>query len=188
MSRHESRSKQILLPLIEGKTLSLWRWQIRILERWIAKTVAVNEMGYPGGKSVIQSDLRLLKRYGNLKKNWIIWIGMAAHGGRGLATSYNLLAHPGVTADGKHGVGYASCTVLLIGRLVVFALVSANFGFGVNKGAPVAPKLRVISPDAQFLDWPPQQNLSDREIMLLTETLVRIFKGPAPPDGGFFRG
>jgi hypothetical protein len=78
MSRHESRVKDILLALIEMRPISLRRAQIRILERWIAKTVAINEMGYPGVKTVIPSDLALIKRYRNLTKNWKIYIGRNA--------------------------------------------------------------------------------------------------------------
>ena len=184
MSVLENSVIPILSPIIRGEHLSLNQHELRTIERWVAKTTIVNEIGYPGQITIPEPNRQIVKDEGTLPSYWQIFIGQGISADGQFGSSYSSAS---MTPVREGPPVYASCTVLLIGTLVILVLVSPNLALHFNEKSGFGAKLRRVSPNMGVLRWPPEETLTDSDVLLLTEALGRAISGPEAPSLGLFR-
>lgn len=177
MSRMETRTRPILMPLIQGLPHSISTFDLKVLATWIAKTVMVAEYIHPGHIAI--PDLERLHLMANLAPpdNWMIWI--ADYRGlkwRSLALSHHMgkLLPPKPTEPADKPLGPDThVTSIGIGRLFIQVGVSAH-GFDMENDA-----FRLVWPlSGLSLSWPPARPIDDAEADHVANSLIRISRLP----------
>jgi hypothetical protein len=75
MSRLQTETKPILLPLLTGQSTTLYRKQQTILARWIAMSIMTADFRPPADPAISQGERARVMAGNRVGSNWRIWIG-----------------------------------------------------------------------------------------------------------------
>jgi hypothetical protein len=181
MSRLERRTQPLLRRLIQGKPVKIDRRAQKRLARWFALKVAIHECGCDNPPTVPVADLAVIRRNGRLPDHWHIWIA-CTDVEREPGSAYNLASIPvPVGSDGKVFKLYGSSTVLVGGRLVLFAFVIPGLRFQ-NSFARFGDLLQPVFPPAKPIVWPPEKHAGRKVLLQLAQAVSIAMENTRLPD------
>lgn len=186
MSRMETRTRPILMRLIQGISHRLSTFDQAILASWVAKTIMVAEFAYPNAIAI--SDEERLRMYASTEilDHWTIWI--ADYKGvswRNLAMAHHICAlAPGLSSEPLNPEMVAppdtQFTSIGMGHLFIQAVsTSTRVKFGLNDDT-VSDLKQIWPRTGRDIQWPPLGFLTDAMADYVAASLGRITGLPDP--------
>jgi len=165
MSRMETRTRPVLMRLIQGQTHRLSTFDQKLVATWSAKTAMVAEYVHPTHIAV--PDFHRLWMYANLEPppGWNIWIAhYAGFKWRNLAIYHHV---GGLTPSGENDTQFTS-----IGMGHLFIQVASTTIPGIDfapKDESISDLRRVWPPTGSDIHWPDRPALTDRAADYIAE-------------------
>ncbi|HET7084520.1 MAG TPA: hypothetical protein VFI23_07110 [Rhizomicrobium sp.] len=180
MSRLEKKTQPLLRKLIQGKSVTLGRREIRRLTRWCALKVLVTETGYENQPSIPACDHATIKRNGTLPDWWRIWI-LCSDGAREPGSGYGFASIKTEGPSGQELKLNVSANVLILGRLVIFATVTPGLRFN-PKLAGTEDMFQPLFPARGPIQWPTKTHADHHILKQLPQALSMALEGARVPD------
>jgi hypothetical protein len=158
MSTLETEAKPLLSPMIEGKPMGLSAREQKLAATWAAKTAAMLGLTHSKRPVVPAADVAALFATREPPRNTYVWIGAYEGEWSGWYSGDVIGLGP---RGNPHG--FASCTTLVLGRLV-FQLLGHDLPEPMTPvSAPEADRLSIqIWPDPRpLVSWPPDFAILD---------------------------
>jgi hypothetical protein len=175
MSRMETRTRPILMPLIQGTMHRISTFDQKYLATWAAKTAMVAEYTMPDKIAIPDSERLWMLANLAPPPNWTIWI--ADYRGtkwRNLAISHHMAVLPTKTTKPGEIAPNTHFTSFGIGNLFV-QIVGTSTGAKFAVADDSVSDLRRIWPaNTDAISWPPIGMLNDEKADFVANSLSRL--------------
>lgn len=183
MSVLQNEAKPILIPLLQGKDVTLFRKQQIILAKWVAMFCMVAEFMDKSGLriAVSQDDRTFLKEKQQVPKNWKIWMALVDENAKPSVWTHNTLPieDNGIvithTAEGI-ALPNTQTTTFTLGRMLLSAL-SCPISELVRKqkiDPAIARQLWPLS--STPVNWPLQNAIDNRTATEISDAVINSAK------------
>ena len=189
MSRIQNAAKPYLVPLIQGRRVTLNAAAQRALAAWCAMVTMTGDYlpRDPSAIAISQTERDWLRDDGTPPQNWKIWIGDYRRQ-KGIWDHYvvSILGAkdvPKLAPDGSAAPNTQS-TSFVVGNLFVHAISSTGDRDLISRWVwPLGSRFSIHLPQIfpvkeSWIIWPPQ-SLSDFEVNLVSSMMERVIEGAA---------
>lgn len=187
MSKLEETTKPVLLKLIKGEKTKLEEGDQQLLSRWIAMKVITGEHADKGLHVTPKEDRFLLKEIGKIPEYFAIYISTHTTGStsgwlRISNTISTSLSGPNPPLGGLKR--NTQSVAIICGKLFIYVFATREKGIESSKFFKIN-SLECICPMSNFeLPWPPQEQISQKEMSRLAWLLNDIDEHPRFLYGG----